>query len=295
MRLSMRLIRPALALALLITSCQQAAEGDDGDPNRPGADGGQGGSSDGGAAGSGLPCDVASLLRARCLSCHGSPLAGGAPNALLTYDDLARPSPLDQTQSVAARSLARMQDAARPMPPGTAPSVPAAELDSFRAWVQAGLPRGSCGGAPDGGSNDPLNAPPRCTSGTSWTQGDAESPLMHPGGACITCHTQRRKGPSLHIGGTVYPSGHEPDECYGQGSAMIEVTDAQGRLLRLTSNASGNFLYETRRGLVSFPIKVKVVYMGRERAMAGAAMSGDCNSCHTQTGASGAPGRVTLP
>jgi hypothetical protein len=32
-----------------------------------------------------------------------------------------------------------------------------------------------------------------------------------------------------------------------------------------------------------------------ERVMSSTTSTGDCNLCHTQTGASGAPGRVTLP
>ena len=37
------------------------------------------------------------------------------------------------------------------------------------------------------------------------------------------------------------------------------------------------------------------LYMGRERLMIAAQTSGDCNSCHTQAGASAAPGRLLTP
>jgi hypothetical protein len=43
------------------------------------------------------------------------------------------------------------------------------------------------------------------------------------------------------------------------------------------------------------PFHAKVTYMGRERAMATAQTSGDCNSCHTQNGTMSAPGRILLP
>jgi mono/diheme cytochrome c family protein len=43
------------------------------------------------------------------------------------------------------------------------------------------------------------------------------------------------------------------------------------------------------------PFTAKVTYKGRERAMAAVQTSGDCSSCHTQTGTNGAPGRITLP
>src|SRR5438132_8043 len=73
-------------------------------------------------AGSGgaLPCDVGQLLAARCQSCHSSP-PKGAPMALVTKEDLARPANSDPSRSVAALSLERMKDAARPMPPSGLP------------------------------------------------------------------------------------------------------------------------------------------------------------------------------
>jgi hypothetical protein len=46
---------------------------------------------------------------------------------------------------------------------------------------------------------------------------------------------------------------------------------------------------------VAKPFQAKITYMGRERVMATAQTSGDCNSCHTQAGAMSAPGRIILP
>ncbi|HJX65368.1 MAG TPA: hypothetical protein VJ860_15605 [Polyangia bacterium] len=47
---------------------------------------------------------------------------------------------------------------------------------------------------------------------------------------------------------------------------------------------------------MSGPYTAKVVNgSGIERVMVSTASSGDCNGCHTQTGANGAPGRITLP
>jgi hypothetical protein len=40
---------------------------------------------------------------------------------------------------------------------------------------------------------------------------------------------------------------------------------------------------------------ITVRYQGRERRMFSSAPTGDCNSCHTQTGRNGAPGRIVLP
>ena len=127
-----------------------------------------------------------------------------------------------------------------------------------------------------------------------WTGGNHGSADMNPGRACITCHSTMN-GPSLTIAGTVYPTAHEPDLCNGangSNGARVVITGADGATLTLTPGTSGNF---NSRTAVKTPFRAKVTYMGRERAMAATQTSGDCNSCHTQTGANSAPGRILLP
>ncbi|MEI8259068.1 MAG: hypothetical protein WCJ30_25650, partial [Deltaproteobacteria bacterium] len=93
---------------------------------------------------------------------------------------------------------------------------------------------------------------------------------------------------------------HAQDDCnaFPVGSpipstVVVEITDAMGVVSRVTPNAAGNF------ALIAFsftlPYTARVVYMGRERRMLAPQTDGDCNTCHTQAGASGAPGRITLP
>jgi hypothetical protein len=147
----------------------------------------------------------------------------------------------------------------------------------------------------DGGtSNDPLDAPPTCTSGAYWTKGTRPSPDMEPGRACIACH-QINNGPLFTVAGTVYPTGHEPDDCYGTAAAGATVTvrDATGKEYSFVANSpAGNFFGSPP---IVFPITARVTVNGLTRLMVGGAPSGDCNSCHTQAGQSAAPGRVTLP
>jgi hypothetical protein len=158
---------------------------------------------------------------------------------------------------------------------------------------RAGAPGGAGGsGQPGAIVPDPFSVPPTCTSGTTW-RGD-KGELMNPGRACIDCHSTD-EGPDFTIAGTIYPTAHEPDLCYGAdgaNGALVVVTGADGRVITLTPNGSGNFSYE---GAVMRPFRAKVVYMGRERVMAAAQTSGDCNICHTQSGAMSAPGRILLP
>jgi hypothetical protein len=121
---------------------------------------------------------------------------------------------------------------------------------------------------------------------------------MEPGQACISCHARSGgEAPTFVIAGTLYPTGHEPDNCNGaSGSttgAKIVVTGSNGNTVSLTPNGAGNFYSSTS---LPGPYKAKVVNgAGVERVMSGTASTGDCNSCHTQNGASAAPGRITLP
>ena len=113
---------------------------------------------------------------------------------------------------------------------------------------------------------------------------------MHPGQACIKCHT--KKGPKFSIAGTVYPTAHEPDDCYGLGSSTVVITDATGKVLTLKSNSAGNFYSQTA---IKMPYTAKVIVGTKERAMKDSQTNGDCNSCHTVTGAEKAPGRIMAP
>ena len=148
---------------------------------------------------------------------------------------------------------------------------------------------------------DPLNADPTCTSGRMWTMRDRGSPLMHPGQACIECHQRMGvRDPAasrMTIAGTVFPTGHEPTDCNGaagttDGGLTVEVTDATGNVITMTPNGVGNFSSTTA---LTLPITALVRSSVATRRMIGEVMSGDCNSCHTQTGDMMAPGRITIP
>ena len=153
---------------------------------------------------------------------------------------------------------------------------------------------GSSAASAGGASNDPLLAKATCTSMTSWSGGNRGSDSMNPGMACISCHSSG-DGPRFAIAGTVYPTGHEPDRCnssVGTQGAQIVIIGADGKMVTLTPNGVGNFSSNTA---IKTPYQAKVTYQGRERLMIASQTSGDCNSCHTQNGANGAPGRITVP
>jgi hypothetical protein len=196
--------------------------------------------------------------------------------------------------------------------------------------VSAGLGLGCGGGGrlappsgpamgPDAGAAqapDPaFSEPSVCASGQRWSGGDDDekgereegedddgSPDMLPGRACIACHAQN-EGPTFSIAGTVFPSGHVPDDCVPTSAeaddliqATVVITGEDGQALTLPLTPTGNFAqWDNGYVAVAFPVTAKVVYQGKERTMRTPQRSGDCNGCHTETGESGAPGRITLP
>jgi hypothetical protein len=268
-----------------------------------GSDGGTGhpdaGPSDAGVSGD-LPCDVANLLSGYCTLCHGSPPAGGAPDSLDSLATLHAASVTQPTLTRGQVSVQRMASTTAPMPPAGYAAPPATSITSFDNWVDAGMPAGTCSApTPDAGPPpDPIfSGPPTCTSGTYWTQGNQGSSQMHPGWACINCH-RNGDGPNFAIAGTVYPTGHEYDDCYGSAAsgAVVVVTDSAGTSRSFTANSAGNFSGSDPTGVFpTFPITATVNFKGKVRAMATPVNSGDCNTCHTEAGINAAPGRIALP
>jgi hypothetical protein len=211
---------------------------------------------------------------------------------LVTYADLTAPAVTDPTKTVAQMCVTRMQDATKSMPPSpSAPATPA-QVATMQAWVAAGTPMGTCA---DGGVSNPYDTPPQCSSGTYYSPSGDESSRMAPGNTCISCHAQSGgEAPRFALAGTVYATAHEPTNCNGVnvGGATVVITDAQGATITLNVNAAGNF---STSQAVAMPFRAAVQYDGKTRAMVAAQTSGDCNSCHTESGANGAPGRIMLP
>jgi mono/diheme cytochrome c family protein len=249
----------------------------------------------------GLPCDVQAVLENRCLACHGGQMTGVPP--MLNYDDMMAKSKVDPTKTLAQLSLDRMKSTTSPMPPPPAVKPDPDEIQTFADWVAAGTPKGAvCTDppppAPDAGTltdgGDAGGAALKCTSGKTWAGNNTGSPLMRPGFACNACH-QVQGGPNLRIAGTVYPSLHELNNCDGKGpppALSVIITDKVGKVTTLPVNAAGNFYTQVK---ILPPYKAKVTDGVTTRAMTGSVTAGDCNSCHSEVGANGAPGRVMAP
>jgi mono/diheme cytochrome c family protein len=263
---------------------------------------------EGGVIASGLPCEIDAFLAARCRGCH---VPGGAgPMPLVTHDDLVAASFVDPSLRVVDRVVARIQNEASPMPPAPGTPASADEIAMIEAWIADGTPQGACdagGGDSTGGDDgeDPFDVEPKCSSGSFWDDDDDESPLMHPGAACITCHDAERADdpddddiPDLLVGGTVYPTAHEPTDCNGEsGVTVVLESMATGTRVEITTNSAGNAELHRSQAPAGLdaPFLVKLVRGDVERVMPIPAPSGNCNSCHTQDGTMGAPGRVVAP
>lgn len=264
-----------------------------------GTGGGTAASFDGGLAG--LPCDIANLMRTRCVSCHSSPPTAGATMPLTSYAELTAPSPLGGTY--ASRSLTRMKDPLSSMPPS---GLPVAELATYEAWINAGAPMGTCGSvAGDGGV-----AMLTCKSNRTWTNRYQGSGDMNPGMACRACHAgenfkgqnpqgQSELGRVYFFAGTIFPGVNEKDGCLDAPptGVTVEILDGTGavKLTMTPSRTSGNFYNTTIRTTPTWlPYTARVKRNGMVvSTMRTAQMSGDCNLCHTERGDMGAPGRIS--
>lgn len=129
----------------------------------------------------------------------------------------------------------------------------------------------------------------KCSTGAAWTGGEGER--MDPGRACIDCHG-KEGGPRFTFAGTVMGKLTEEDGCVGPTGAQVVLVGADGKAVSITTNDVGNF----RTNLtLALPYRAKIVANGKTKEMTTPQTSGDCNACHTKTGANAAPGRLTMP
>lgn len=179
---------------------------------------------------------------------------------------------------------------------GSSTIVTAANSDGTDAAGGVATSTTSFGSSGGGEDCDVITEPGSiCTSQQIWSKGDQASTLMRPGAACNDCHAKVGGAPVFAVAGTVYPTLHEPTDCYGvAGDTIIRITGSDGVIIDLPVGTSGNFFASNSAEIV-FPIRADVLFEGRVRAMCGWQSTGDCNLCHTQEGANGAPGRVRLP
>ena len=118
------------------------------------------------------------------------------------------------------------------------------------------------------------------------TCGGAGSQML-PGANCLNCHTagsgagEEGEVPSFSLAGTVFADASGTE---GLEGATVHVTDAEGTLVTMMSNAAGNF-YTTDP--IVLPVTATVEIDGGVAEMTSYADAGGCNSCHTCEGVAG--------
>lgn len=250
----------------------------------------------------GLPCDLAVLLQTSCGECHGTKRAKDAPLQIASYADLVAPSAADPNKTIAQLSLSRMKSTKRPMPPDG--KLGTDEISILEKWIDDGMPKGACGETkPDAGKTTTKKdagtheepPPPPVSVCTSANMDAGQHDQMHPGKACVTCHTDQG-GPSFTVAGTLFPTVREPDECHGTDGdatgAKIIIIDTSKTPRILSVNAAGNF---KSLAALTGAYRAIVVRGNSIREMKSTQTDGDCNNCHTETGSNGAPGRIMEP
>lgn len=142
-----------------------------------------------------------------------------------------------------------------------------------------------------------LGVPPEtCSTGNPISlRGSA---TMEPGGDCIDCHTRNGgEAPDFQLAGTVMAAFDDDTNCAGVAGVIVKLTGADGTVVQLVSNSSGNFYRSLYASPLVYPFHAEVTYNGVTVQMLSARNAGEtsCNRCHTAQGANGAPGRIVAP
>lgn len=117
-----------------------------------------------------LPCEVATIVSARCQSCHAAQPRLGAPMPLVTFADFHRAAVSDPSHQVYELVARRIRDVNQPMPPASAGALASSELATFAAWVEEGAAASGATSCPG-----PVAMTPASSSGAAPGTGPAEA------------------------------------------------------------------------------------------------------------------------
>jgi hypothetical protein len=173
------------------------------------------------------------------------------------------------------------------MPPGALPS--ASDVAILENWINAGYPKGSCGGSGGGAGDSGAGGPPAPPPPSPASVFDGApafalitGPRAHNAGQdCMRCHTNGGgDAPQLSFGGTLYDGAGNP-----VAGAEVRLVDANNSAIVVHTASNGTF-YQ-RGGGFSAPAHVGVRDANDSADMFSALQSngGACSSCHcTGTG-----------
>ncbi len=228
------------------------------------------GSSSGNVGSGTVPCDVATMLAAKCTACHSDPPINGALAGLVTYANLRATAMEDATKNEAQLAVTRMQSTTSPMPPASF-NMPATSSDiaTLQSWITAGYPSGACTGDAGPPMSTVFDVFAKAPSFSSQTGGNSHN----QGRDCMGCHaTGGGEAPQFSFGGTLYD---------GSGNAVagaeIRVVDANGKATSVYTAANGNF---HGSGTLALPGHAGARDAKDKALMVSALTYGGCNKCH---------------
>jgi hypothetical protein len=129
-----------------------------------------------------------------------------------------------------------------------------------------------------------------------YYDGDEEH---RPGQPCLACHGEgfTPGEEQFVVAGTVYPTptSPRPDGLGGLAGVLVEITDAQDRTVSVTTNRTGNFMFERGneggrgRGRIPFdlvyPLRIRISLGDVEQVMESVTWrEGSCATCHSLEG-----------
>ena len=88
----------------------------------------------------GLPCEIQRILKDKCQTCHGDPVAG-APMPLVSWANLQAESASKAGEKIWQRMRTRIMDTEKPMPPAARPQLSASDKATLEAYLKSGAIR----------------------------------------------------------------------------------------------------------------------------------------------------------
>jgi hypothetical protein len=170
-----------------------------------------------------IPCDVQTVLQAKCWSCHGTDALFGAP-LLMSPAAFRATAKKDPTRTVGALAAVRVQDPTQLMPPSGYPGLSPAEVAVIQNWASRGNAAGPACSVPQGTggvSSAGTGGTPSGFGGTTGTGGI----LTGSGGAIGSGGTIGGAGGTIGgTGGTPTGTGAAPAGTGGTVGVPGEVT-----------------------------------------------------------------------
>jgi hypothetical protein len=129
---------------------------------------------------------------------------------------------------------------------------------------------------------DPVHADDVASLGPE-APGVPEGPTHRPGQHCTTCHGGDGPGdPQWSVAGTIFAVRGQPAP---EVNAVVTVTDARGKVVKLTTNSVGNFYVSKDNFDPVYPLKVQVDGEGITSTMTtNIGRDGGCGACHRGPG-----------